>query len=446
MIVADLATNWKASSNGLVYTFDLRKGVKFHDGTAFNCSAIGSDFARRLAVNQGPAYMVQDVKSVTCPSPYQAVITLKKAENDFLAGLASEYGPKMISPTALKEHAGNNHDEAWLAAHDAGTGPYTVVKSSPTSGYVLRYYPDYWGPKPYYTTIDLPIVSDVSTQELELETGKAAVLLGGLPTRTVTSLRSNKKLAVYTLPTERGVVLNVNPYAPGLASRSVRKAVLDAIDPKTIDKVVYPDGAAQMYDGVYPPHQFGAKFAPQKITYDPRLLTRAASELRGKKVVIAYGASDPNLGAVANLIQSELASSGVHAQVISLTSAQFFASVGKVTTLPSVDISDTWPDASNPYTWAHIAYDPTGGLSYFQCPDPTATAALDRAVSIPTLTAARSAYASAGEDYASMYCWDWVNSRDDVMVAQAKLGGVAQAHSVMAPMTLFFRHLHPIGT
>lgn len=441
-IIPDLATKWTVSSNGLNYTFALRRGVKFHDGTAFNCSAIAPSFARRATIDQGPAYMVADVKSVTCPNPYEAVITLKKAENDFLAGLASEYGPKMESPTALRLHAGKDHDQTWLNTHDAGTGPYTMVKASATTGYVLKYYPGYWGPKPYYTTIDLPVVSDISTQQLELESGKADVLLGGLPPRTVSSLRSNKKLAIYHLPTEQGTFLNVNPHAPGLGSVAVRKAVLDAIDPKTVNSVVYPGGAASPYDGVYPPHQVSA---PQKTTYDPGLLSKAASALSGKTVTIAYQSGSPNDQTTSNLIQTELAAAGVHAQVISLTAAQFFATVGKVVKSPSIEVSDPWPDASNPYTWAHIAYDPSGGLSFFQCPDPTAEAALSRAVAIPTVAAARSAYVTAGEEYASTYCWEWLNSQNDTMVARAGLAGIPQSHSVMAPMTLFFRTLHASG-
>lgn len=444
-IVPDLATAWAVSADGLTYTFTLRQGVRFHDGTSFTCAAIAPDFARRLAVGQGPAYMVAGVSKVACPSPYKAVITLKSAQNDFLATLASEYGPKMMSPTALTAHAGSDHAQAWMTTHDAGTGPYTVVKSNATTGYVLQYSPDYWGPKPYYTTIDLPIVSDISTQQLELETGKADVLLTGLPTRTIPSLRSNHALAVHELPTEAGTFINVNPHAPGLASSVTRKALLDAIDPAAVLSTVYPNGAAQPYNGVYPPHQLPNGAAPQLTSYRPSLLAKYASALRGDTVTIAYQSGYANDGQSANLIQAELGAAGVHAVVVTLTASQFFASVGKVTSSPSIEISDPWPDASNPYTWAHIAYDPTGGLSYFQCSDPAAATALSRAVAIPSVAAATPAYVAAAKDYAAAYCWEWLNSQNDVIVTQAGLAGVAHAHSVMAPQTLFFAQLHPSG-
>ena len=67
----ELATSWSVSKNGLAYTLQLRHGVTFHDGTPFTSAAIAPDFARRAAVNGGPAYMVSDVASVQTPNPYR---------------------------------------------------------------------------------------------------------------------------------------------------------------------------------------------------------------------------------------------------------------------------------------------------------------------------------------------------------------------------------------
>ena len=101
----DLATSWTVSKDGLTYTFQLRHGVTFHDGTPFTSAAIAPDFARRTAVNGGPAYMVSDVTSVQTPNQYEAVLTLKTPNTAFLDYLASPYGPAMLSPTALAANA-----------------------------------------------------------------------------------------------------------------------------------------------------------------------------------------------------------------------------------------------------------------------------------------------------------------------------------------------------
>ena len=79
-----LATSWTASPDNKVFTFKLRQGVTFHDGTPFTSAAIKASFDRRAAVNQGPAYMVSDVASITTQGDYAATITLKDSNSAFL--------------------------------------------------------------------------------------------------------------------------------------------------------------------------------------------------------------------------------------------------------------------------------------------------------------------------------------------------------------------------
>src|SRR5258708_39533232 len=93
-----LATAWTESPDHKVFTFTLRQGVKFHDGSPFTSAAVKASFDRRLVVNQGPAYMVADVASVTTQGDYDVTITLKAPNSAFLSYIASPYGPRMVSP------------------------------------------------------------------------------------------------------------------------------------------------------------------------------------------------------------------------------------------------------------------------------------------------------------------------------------------------------------
>ena len=145
VVIPSLATSWTISPNGLTYTFQLRQGVKFHDGTSFTSAAVEPSFARRAAVNGGPAYMVSDISSVTAPGPYSVAIHLKQPNTAFLDYLASAYGPVMESPTALAAHAGSDHAQTYLQTHDIGTGPYTLTAAKVGVKYQLQAYPGYWG-------------------------------------------------------------------------------------------------------------------------------------------------------------------------------------------------------------------------------------------------------------------------------------------------------------
>ncbi len=141
-----LATKWDVSPDGLTYTFTLRDGVKFADGTPFDSAAAKASFQRRTDMAGGPAYMLADVKDMQTPDPHTFVVTLTKPVAPFLDYLASPYGPLMTSPTAVAQHAsGNDHASAWLASHTAGTGPYELTEAVPASHYTMAANKNYWG-------------------------------------------------------------------------------------------------------------------------------------------------------------------------------------------------------------------------------------------------------------------------------------------------------------
>ena len=109
-----LATKWTVSPDGLTYTFALRPGVTFADGTPFNSAAAKASFQRRIDMAAGPSYMLAELKDMQTPDPLTFVVTLKKPVAPFLDYLASPYGPLMTSPTAVARHAtgGDSHDVA----------------------------------------------------------------------------------------------------------------------------------------------------------------------------------------------------------------------------------------------------------------------------------------------------------------------------------------------
>jgi peptide/nickel transport system substrate-binding protein len=100
-VVPSLAQSWEVSPDGLTYTFHLRTGVKFHDGTPFNAQAVKTSFQRRLDVGAAPAYMVQPIASMQTPDANTFVVRLKHPVAPFLHYMASSWGPKMISPRPL---------------------------------------------------------------------------------------------------------------------------------------------------------------------------------------------------------------------------------------------------------------------------------------------------------------------------------------------------------
>jgi peptide/nickel transport system substrate-binding protein len=434
----ELATSWTESADHKVFTFQLRKGVTFHDGTTFTSAAIKASFDRRLAVNQGPAYMVSDIASVTAQGSYTATVTLKHSNSSFLAYLACAYGPKMMSPTALAANAGKDHAQTYLRTHDVGTGSYELADAQVGSHYGLKAYSGYWGSKPYFTTVDLPVITDSSAQQLQFNNGSLAAILHDLPSSAVTSYLGNKKYSNYTLPTMMSDYLYLNPHKPLLAEQSVRQAMLKAIDVDTLVKNAY-FGRGTKATQVYPANMMAANLATQSIAYDPGALKAAVASLPSseKTITIGYDSSSTDNQLVANLMSAELSAAGLTAKVQSYPTSEIFGWIGSGKGAPDMLATLGWPDAPPPYTWAHISFDATGGLNYLNCSSPATTALIAKGLA----SGSDQTFSEAAVSASATGCWMNLVNVSDFMVAQPWLKGVEQAHVVAYPNTLMLADL-----
>jgi peptide/nickel transport system substrate-binding protein len=429
-----LATEWTASPDNKVFTFKLREGVKFHDGTPFTSAAVKASFDRRLAVNQGPAYMVSDIDSVTTQGDYGVTVTLKAPNSAFLDYLACPYGPRMLSPEGLKKNAGTDNAQGYLTTHDLGTGPFTLTAAEVGSRYALAAFPDYWGPKPYFEKVEIPVITDVSAQQLQFNNGQIAAILHDLPSSAVQSYLDNKSFANYSLPTMMSNFVYLNPRKGMMGDATNRTAVLQAIDVDELVKQTY-FGRGKTAEQIYPPNMMAADFGKQSVPHDPSVLTKLAAGLPAdqKTVTIGYDSSNPDNQLISNLIQTQLAAAGLTAKVQAYPTSEIYGWIGgDGQSAPEIMTYLGWPDAPSPYTWGHISWDASGGLNFFGCSAPPVTDAL--AKGLPD--GSDQAFSQAGLEAVKTGCWLNVADVNDFMVAQPWLKGVEQAHVVTDPNTL----------
>jgi peptide/nickel transport system substrate-binding protein len=434
-IVPDLATSWTVAKNYTVYTLELRHGVLFHDGTPFTSAAVAPSFKRRLAVGQGPAYMVLGA-SVTTQGPYQVTITLKSPNPNFPAYLASAYGPRMMSPAGLAAHAGSDNDQTYLRAHDLGTGPYELADAKIGSMYRMKAYPRYWGPKPYFTTVNLPVIDDSSSQQLQFNKGALAAIVHDLPEPAVKSYLANKSVGTYSLPTQNSQFFYVNPSIGFLTTAAHRMALLQAINVKQIYDDAFT-GRAAVASQAYPAHMMPAGMAAQNIPYQTGPLSALAKSLPANErtITIGYDSSSPDGQLIANIISAQLDQLGLTVQVQSYTTAQVYAWAPPAPSAkgaPDAIIEGGWPDAAPPYMWAHISFDPNGGLNYLHCSTPQ----ISKLIQQGQATGSQATFSAIGQLSVQTGCWYNLVNQNDFMVAQPWLKGVAQAHVVAYPYSL----------
>ncbi len=134
-----LATEWAVSDDGTTWTFKLREGVKFHDGTEMDADAVKFSIERTRDGGQGYSFLWAGIKSIDTPDPYTVVFNLESGQPLDLM-MASSIGAYIISPTAIEA----NGDE-YLQSHDAGTGPYMLKSFVEAQEVTLVKFEDYWG-------------------------------------------------------------------------------------------------------------------------------------------------------------------------------------------------------------------------------------------------------------------------------------------------------------
>src|SRR5690606_10718215 len=115
------------SPDARVYTFFLRQGVRFTDGTPFNAEAVKWSFERALRLDgpEGGVGLIKGIDSIEVLDPYTVRFTLKESDATFLSRLADPIAPSMIfSPNSMPA-------DAFVNGQYAGTGPYRLVRYDP---------------------------------------------------------------------------------------------------------------------------------------------------------------------------------------------------------------------------------------------------------------------------------------------------------------------------
>ncbi|MGC8949548.1 MAG: ABC transporter substrate-binding protein, partial [Thermoprotei archaeon] len=205
-----LAEKWEVSNNGMSYTFYLRKGIKFQDGTPFNATAVKYSLERTIIIGDphGPAWIYgvirgaeallekiwngnatqADVDAWRAQKPieildtYTVRINLDRPYAPFLALMAFNLGAGIVSPTYVEAHGGVQigKQNDWMNRHaEAGTGPFKVI--SWESGVItLEANPNYWGGpnniKPKLKYVIRKTVDDVNTRILDFLQGSADIV------------------------------------------------------------------------------------------------------------------------------------------------------------------------------------------------------------------------------------------------------------------------------
>ncbi len=227
-IIPVLATSWKVSKNNQVYTFQIRKGVRFSNGDPLTAQDVVFSMNRVFASGSTYPYgKLFDVSSVTAQGPYTVSVQLIQPSWEWLFNLAAYSNGVIIDPKTV----------GTLATDPIGTGPYKVVSEVNNYSITLTRNQRYYGPSARAKNVIFRYFSNPNTEDAALESGQIQVIDNlGTPSE-VSLFKDSPRYKVITGPTNGKVQLTLNNSYGPLSNVLVRRAIAYATDKKAIIQV-----------------------------------------------------------------------------------------------------------------------------------------------------------------------------------------------------------------
>jgi peptide/nickel transport system substrate-binding protein len=360
-----IAETWEPNADKSVWTFHIRAGITFQDGSVCDSAAILANYDRQFTLALGPigvlGRFISDYKNqITAPDAKTVVFNLGKPQPLFEAALAASYGALIVNSTAMKSHEADGdwgHDWALSNAEGTGTGPYKITSYDPGQELVLEKYDGYWGgwSTPHFEKIVLRNVPEETTRRQLLEQGDADIV-DTLTPEDVGALQSNPNLTVLRNKSTQVAYFVMTEYGP-LAKPEARQAMCYAFPYVDVIQGVYKGFASQPAGGVA---ELCKGFAPETFKYTTdldkaRQLFGVAGIAEGTKLSAVVDLSIETTKAAIQLFQASLATIGITLDIQT-------EDAGATMTLmqgdapaqdrPNVSSNFWWPDYND--AWNHL--------------------------------------------------------------------------------------------
>jgi peptide/nickel transport system substrate-binding protein/oligopeptide transport system substrate-binding protein len=347
-LTPDLATSYDVSSDGLTYTFHLRKGVKFHNGREMTADDVAYSFNRSVnpkTQSPGAAFFhsiagyddvaggkADAMSGIKVIDPQTISITLSKPDATFLQVVALNFASVVAKEDVEKWGTDYGH-------HPDGTGAFYLDNWTLGQQVTFKRNPDYYVTgTPYLDEIDFKIGAEPLTALLQLQKGEVDVVGDGIPPAKFLEVMNDpeqKKLVVNAPQLETSYLTMKTTMKP-LDDVRVRRAINMAINKDRIVKII--NGRADIANQPLPPGMPGYDKDFKGYPYDPdgakKLLADAKYDTNQSLDLLVYN-TDPN-PRIAQAIQQDLAAVGIKVDIKSLDQSVIIAAGGEPDQAPLI--------------------------------------------------------------------------------------------------------------
>lgn len=323
-----LAVKWKSLDMGRIWEFELRQGVKFHDGTPFNADAVVFSFERQRDPFhpfhrndfQYWANMYRNIVRVEKVDDFKVRIHIEGPYAPFLANL-SMFAVGIVSPTAVAKHGKSDG----FSSHPVGTGPWRFKSWDKGERIVLEHNTEYWGGVPPMERMVFQVIKDPRQRLIALESGAIDIAYSVLP-EELQFVELHPGLVLHKVAANNVAYLAMNTRRQPFDDVRVRRAANYAVNKEPIVKLLY-QGLAIPANGALPPANWGYFEVKQRYGYNPamarQLLGQAQTEQRfdPEATLSLYVPTDPrpyfsNPERIGRVLQANLAAVGIKTRLV----------------------------------------------------------------------------------------------------------------------------------
>jgi len=355
-VVPGLASSWQSTPDAKHWTFKLRSGVKFHDGTSLTSAAVKSTVERLIKINRGMGYAYKGVvDTIDTPDPLTVRFNLTGPDAAFLSKLAAVSGALIVSPAAVSAHtSGTDMGQGWFASNEAGTGPYRIAAYDKGAGQVvLSAFPDYWGgwQGNHVKTVIFKITPEASTQRLMLERQDADILTVVAPD-IIDALAKEPGIKVASFQTQRIFYIAMHCQRAPLNDVKIRQALSYAFDYEGAKSLIFNGNLAPLYGPL--PQSDPSHLEPSDKPYKfdmakaKQLLSESSRPNGGFTLSLFLFQGDPTFQKAAEIFQNQLKTLNINVTIQSMTSSVLLDKAGKPETAPDLLPVRNYPDYADP--------------------------------------------------------------------------------------------------
>ncbi len=315
-----LAESWETSEDGLTWTFTLREGVTFHDGSEFDSADVVYSYNRIIDEELSNAFRFQNVASVAADGPRSVVITLTQPTPNLLERIGSFKGMAILPEGAA--------DQVDLTTEAVGTGPFQL-ESSDASSTVLTAYEDYWGGTPSIGGVEFRYITEPAAALTALQNGEVQ-WTDNIPPQQIESLQGDDTLELQTTPSVDYWYMSMNYARPPFDNRDVRRAISFAIDREAVAEAAW-FGAAQPNQTAIPEDSFFHNdYAPfERDPEQARQLLQQAGVQTPLRMGLMVTDEFPETVTAAQVIASQLGEIGIEVSIETLDFATWLDRQGQ---------------------------------------------------------------------------------------------------------------------